>query len=283
MISRNWPAPAKLNLFLHITGRRDDGYHEIQTAMQMLDYGDSLDFHLRSDSRIRRISNNDGLAAEDLCVRAAALLQASAGIYHGVDIELHKRLPTGAGLGGGSSDAATCLVALNHLWQAGMEPEALAELALGLGADVPLFVRGHSAIAEGIGERISPMPLEKCWFMVAWPSLEISTASLYQAPDLTRNTPARKIASWQPDITLRNDFTATTCKLYPEVNNLLDYMQEQPDKMGDARMSGTGGAVFIAFNDERQAGQALATLPSQWQGFIAKAIDESPLAERINL
>ena len=282
MISRNWPAPAKLNLFLHVVGKRDDGYHDIQTAMQLLDYGDSIDFHLRDDGRIKLISSDKGLPKRDLCVHAAALLQTSAGSRMGVDIELHKRLPVGSGLGGGSSDAATCLVALNHLWQLGMDTDRLAKFGLCLGADVPFFVRGHSGIAEGIGELISPMPLEKCHFLVAWPRLHVSTREVYQRLGLTHGGTPRKISSWPTPMALRNDFTDITCELHPEARELLGFMRGlESEAAGEASMSGTGGAMFLAVGSNEQANLALAELPGKWQGLVAAAVDESPLLAKL--
>ena len=279
MISRGWPAPAKLNLFLHVTGRRDDGYHNIQTAMQMLDHGDQLDFHPRDDKRIRISSNSREIPGQDLCVHAASLLQTSSGTHQGVDIKLRKLLPVGSGLGGGSSDAATCLVALNQLWRLGMDTETLARLGLCLGADVPFFVRGRSAIAEGAGELLTPMPLEKCCFLVAWTGVQVSTGTVYQSPHLTRDTEPRKISSWPAEVEPRNDFTEVTCKLYPEVGELLSFMRKLEDAaIGKAAMSGSGGSVFLAFADAREAGKALAKLPQQWYGFVARGVDESPLA-----
>lgn len=282
MISRDWPAPAKLNLFLHVLGKRDDGYHDIQTAMQLLDYGDSMDFHLRDDGRIRLTGDGKGLPKQDLCVHAAALLQASSGCRDGVDIELHKRLPIGSGLGGGSSDAATCLVALNHLWQLGMDTDRLAGLGLCLGADVPFFVRGTSGIAEGMGELISPMPLEKCHFLVAWPKLHVSTGQVYQRLGLTHGGTPSKIASWPAPMALRNDLSDITCEIHPEARELLACMRGlEGEALGKASMSGSGGAMFLAFGDNERASSALAKLPEKWQGLVAAAADESPLLARL--
>ncbi|HEX6549495.1 MAG TPA: 4-(cytidine 5'-diphospho)-2-C-methyl-D-erythritol kinase, partial [Gammaproteobacteria bacterium] len=189
-ISRNWPAPAKLNLFLHITGRRADGYHTLQTLFQFLDHGDLLDFRVRADGRIVRIAGPAGIPPDqDLAVRAAHRLQAAAGVSLGADISLHKRLPAQAGLGGGSSDAATTLVALNRLWGAGLSVEQLAALGLELGADVPVFVKGRAAWAEGVGEQLTPLDeLPEPWFLVIQPAAEVSTRELFQAAELTRNS-----------------------------------------------------------------------------------------------
>jgi 4-diphosphocytidyl-2-C-methyl-D-erythritol kinase len=276
-VSERWPAPAKLNLFLHITGRRADGYHELQTVFQLLDYGDSLRFGVREDGRIRLAAATPGVPEEqDLCVRAARLLQQSTGSALGADIELDKRLPLGGGLGGGSSDAATVLVALNHLWGTGLSPRQLSELGLALGADVPVFVQGRSAWAEGVGERLTPLPLLPRWYLVLHPDCEVATAKVFAAPDLTRNTPSIKMAAFRAG-RVGNDCEAVVRALYPPVGRALDWL----GGFAPARLTGTGACVFAAFEHEAGARAVLAQLPSPWQGFVARGVDESPLRRHL--
>lgn len=275
--SSGWPAPAKLNLFLHICGRRADGYHELQTLFQLLDYGDRLDFVHRSDGVVRRLQGPAGVPeAQDLVVRAARLLQREAGLDHGVDIHLHKRLPMGGGLGGGSSDAATVLVALNRLWRAGLDQQALVDLGLRLGADVPVFVRGHSAWAEGVGERLTAQSLPPRWFLVLHPGVEVATAAVFGAPELTRNSPRIKIPAFDFGRT-RNDCEPVVRVQYPEVGRALDWLGHY----GQARLTGTGACVFAAFDDEARARQVLERVPAGWQAFVARGVDRSPLLARL--
>lgn len=275
--STSWPAPAKLNLFLHVVGRRPNGYHELQTLFQLLDVGDSLRFRLRDDGRIERRSPLAGVPAEqDLCVRAASLLQQVSGTRLGVDIELCKRLPMGGGLGGGSSDAATVLVALNQLWNAGLDEERLAELGLALGADVPVFVRGRSAWAEGVGERLEPVKLPELWYVVLHPGCEVSTAAVFSAPELTRNTPRIRMSAFRAG-QARNDCEPVVRAQHPEVGRALDWLAG----FGQARLTGTGACVFAAFDDEAAARKVLAHVPLPWQGFVARGVNESPLRSRL--
>ncbi len=272
-----WPAPAKLNLFLHVVGRREDGYHELQTVFQMLDFGDSLRFTVRPDGLIRRTLGPDTVApAQDLCLRAAQLLQAAAATSLGADIELHKRLPMGGGLGGGSSDAATTLVALNRIWGTGLSEDRLAELGLRLGADVPVFVRGRSAWAEGVGERLQP--LESCgrWFLVLHPGCEVSTAAVFTAPELTRNTPRIKLSAFRAGRT-RNDCEPVVRARYPEVDRALDWLAG----FAPARLTGTGACIFAGFDAEAEAQRVLASIPAPWQGFVARGVSDSPLRARL--
>jgi len=271
------PAPAKLNLFLHVLGRRPDGYHLLQTAFQFLDYGDQLQFRRRDDGRIRRLDGLPGVDPEaDLVLRAARALQQHAGVRVGADIALDKRLPLGGGLGGGSSDAATTLLALNRLWGLELSLETLAEIGLGLGADVPVFVHGRAAWAEGVGERLTPIELPEPWYLVAWPPLSVSTGAVFSDPELTRNTPPIKISAFRPGAG-RNDCEVLVRRRFPEVGQLIDWMTER----APARMSGTGACVFAAFADEAAARAALAELPAPWQGFVARGRNRSPAHEAL--
>lgn len=271
-----WPAPAKLNLFLHVVGRRADGYHLLQTAFQFLDYGDEIELVDRADGVVRRLVDLPGVPEEsDLAVRAARLLQRHCGVSRGVDIGVHKRLPLGGGLGGGSSDAATVLVALNRIWAAGLTEDDLAGLGLALGADVPVFVRGHAAWAEGIGERLTSLDLEQPWFLVLAPPVTVSTAEVFCDPQLTRTTCPITIS----DFLLGaggNDCEAVVRRLYPEVGQALDWLSGY----GRARLTGTGACVFCAFADEGGARAALEAA-GDWPGFVARGLNESPLLTRL--
>ncbi|MCW8955437.1 MAG: 4-(cytidine 5'-diphospho)-2-C-methyl-D-erythritol kinase [Gammaproteobacteria bacterium] len=278
MLSQDWPAPAKLNLFLHITGQRKDGYHLLQSVFQFLDYSDTLDFNIRDDGEIHRLNTVAGVAeADDLTLRAAKVLQQSAQISQGVDITLNKRLPIGGGVGGGSSDAATTLVALNHLWQAHLTIDQLAELGLLLGADVPVFVRGHAAFAEGIGEKLQVIELPEPWFLVVKPRVHVSTAEIFTDPQLTRNSPAIKICDLQTGAVhfeaLENVCEPIATKHYPEIAQALERLK----RYGHARMTGTGACVFVAFDHEADAQQALNDLPENLPGFVARGMNISPL------
>jgi 4-diphosphocytidyl-2-C-methyl-D-erythritol kinase len=268
-----WPAPAKLNLFLHITGRRDDGYHTLQTVFQFLDHADQLYFALRPGGAIRRFGGPPGVPVEtDLCVRAARLLQQTANIRMGVDIYNEKRLPAGAGLGGGSSDAATTLWVLNRLWGAGLEPASLAELGLHLGADVPVFLFGRAAWAEGVGEVLTPVDLPQPWYLVVNPAVSISTAAVFSAPELTRNSPRMTIRDFVSG-SGRNDCEAVVRHRYPEVAAALDWL----NRFSPARMTGTGAAVFAAFATQAAARAVGRELPAGWTGFVARGVNRSPL------
>lgn len=268
-----WPAPAKLNLFLHITGRREDGYHELQTIFQFIDLMDQLSFTLNEHGAITRSRGMEGVAEEeDLVVRAARLLQQKTDAHQGVDIAVEKSIPAGGGLGGGSSDAATTLVALNHLWKCGLSRQALAQLGVQLGADVPIFVHGTAAWAEGVGELITPVePPEPCYLVVA-PEVAVSTAEIFQSKELTRNTPKAKIRGSLPDGG-RNDCEPVVVKRYPEVGEALQWLSE----FGDARMSGTGSCLFVAMESRGAAEAVQQQLPAQWRGFIVKGMNQSPL------
>jgi 4-diphosphocytidyl-2-C-methyl-D-erythritol kinase len=267
-----WPAPAKLNLFLHVTGRRADGYHDLQTVFQLLDRGDELHFGVRDDGRIRRRRPLAGVADEhDLCLRAARLLQTAAGARHGADIELVKRLPLGGGLGGGSSDAATTLVALNALWGTGLRPDELATLGRRLGADVPVFVHGRSAWAEGVGERLTPLTLAPRWYLVLFPECHVATAEIFDAPELTRDSKPITIPDFLAGRT-RNDCETVVAARYPQVAEALRLLA------GAGRMSGTGASVFAPFDDAAAARRAL---PPGWRGLVARGVDRSPLLDRL--
>ncbi|WP_460857570.1 4-(cytidine 5'-diphospho)-2-C-methyl-D-erythritol kinase [Rheinheimera gaetbuli] len=273
MTTLTLPAVAKLNLFLHITGRRDDGYHNLETLFQLLDAGDELRFSLRQDGAIELDCNNSALINEqNLVLRAARLLQQYSGCSLGCDIYLDKRLPMGGGLGGGSSDAATTLLGLNKLWQLNLPLDVLAELGLKLGADVPLFVRGFTAFAQGIGEKLQPVKLDEKVYLVVTPNCHISTAEVFQHPDLIRNSmpipaDALLITTW------RNDCQPLVERLYPIVAITLQWLVEY----APCQMTGTGASVFAAFPDQTSAQHALAKLPANCRGFIARGVNQSPV------
>lgn len=272
-----WFAPAKLNLFLHITARRADGYHLLQSVFQFLDYGDELYFTVTDESKILRLAGNEQIPPEqDLVCRAAHLLQQTAGIQQGVQIRIDKRLPMGGGLGGGSSDAATTLVALNRLWGCGLDRDALAELGLQLGADVPVFVHGFAAWAEGVGEQLQPMPdLPEPWYVVLAPEVSVSTAKVFSDPQLNRSCPAITIRDFLAG-RAGNVCEAVVCRHYPEVAAAMSALS----RFGPARMTGTGACVFAPFETEQAAQQAWTALSKDWQGFVARGCNESPLYMR---
>jgi 4-diphosphocytidyl-2-C-methyl-D-erythritol kinase len=273
------PAPAKLNLFLHITGRRADGYHLLQTVFQLLDYGDELAFETREDGAIRLQSNLDGVDPEDnLVVRAARALQARIGTVQGADIRLIKRTPMGAGLGGGSSDAATTLLGLNALWNGGLGIDELAHMGLALGADVPVFVRGRSAWAEGVGEVLTPIALPARWFLVIYPGCPVNTAGIFKDPQLTRSTPEMTMAAFLTGKG-HNDCEPVASRMNPEIARALHWLSGY----GTARMSGTGSAVFAAFEDEQAAQEAAAAVPGEWTRFVALGLDRSPVHSALGL
>ena len=268
-----WPAPAKLNLFLHITGRRADGYHLLQTVFQLLDFGDDLTFRVTPDGVITRDYDLPGVSAEaDLVVRAAQALQAHCDLRQGVTIHLNKRLPAGGGLGGGSSDAATTLVALNHLWGCGLSPAELAELGQALGADVPVFIHGHSAWAEGVGERLTPIALPEHWFVVLAPGVNVSTAEVFSHAQLIRDCPPITIRAFLTGAG-QNVCQPVVCAQYPEVAAALEALS----RFAPARLTGTGACVFAPFDSEQAARSAWTELAGQWQGFVAKGVSRSPL------
>lgn len=268
----DWPAPAKLNLFLHVVGRRADGYHLLQTVFRFLDFGDTLNFAPRSDGRIVLRTPLPGVPADqNLTVRAAQCLRQATGTHHGAEISLIKRLPMGGGLGGGSSDAATVLLALNRLWNTRLSSDELQRIGLELGADVPIFVHGHAAFAEGIGEKFHDVDLPAAWYLVLVPPVAVPTAQIFKSPNLCRNTPAIIAEEWRPG-SGGNDLEAVACILYPEIARHLDWLRQ----FGNARMSGSGACVFAEFPNETSARAAHAALPVGIQGFVARGLDRNP-------
>ncbi len=271
-----WPAPAKINPFLHVLGRRADGYHELQAGFQFLDWGDSLRFELLDRPAIERAGWRDVPPDRDLVVRAAALLRERSGVDAGVGIHLTKRLPVGGGLGGGSSDAATTLVALNRLWNAGLDDDQLCALGLELGADVPVFVRGRAAIAGGVGERLQPVDWPECWYLVVDPGVEVSTRAVFEDPELTRNSAPTTIAGLLARGG-RNDCENVVRRRYPEVGRALDWLAEK----GAARMTGTGGCLFVSFETREKAVKARDETPEPWRAMVARGLNRSPLLDRM--
>ncbi|ATO33201.1 4-(cytidine 5'-diphospho)-2-C-methyl-D-erythritol kinase [Dickeya dianthicola] len=277
-----WPSPAKLNLFLYITGRRPDGYHNLQTLFQFLDYGDTLTITPRQDQQIVLLTPLPGVPDEqNLVVRAARQLQAycqQAGLpFAGADIAVDKRLPMGGGLGGGSSNAATVLVALNQLWRSQIPVDALAALGLELGADVPVFVHGHAAFAEGVGERLTPVSPPEKWYLVIHPGVSIPTPLIFADPDLTRDTPVRPLSQLLTQ-TFRNDCEAVARKRFRKVEERLLWLLEY----APSRLTGTGACVFAEFDTESAARQVLNRVPEGLQGFVARGVNVSPLQRRLS-
>lgn len=272
----HWPAPAKLNLFLHVTGRREDGYHSLQTVFRLLDWGDTVALRLREDGAIVRTAGAKGVTAEDdLAVRAARLLADHAGRAPGADIAVEKSIPVGAGLGGGSSDAATVLVALNRLWGLDLHVEVVAAMGQLLGADVPVFVHGHNAWAEGIGELLTPIVLDPAWYLLIDPHCEVATAELFSAPELTRDMPAATISDFDDGVLSDNCFEPLVRARYQAVAEALDWLSDH----APARMSGSGGVVFAEFVS-RSAAQAVARqCPSRFTTRVVKGLERSPLLE----
>ena len=272
-----WPAPAKLNLFLHITGQLDNGYHTLQTIFQFLDYGDSLAIDINDTAQVTLSPQVEGVPLEDnLIYRAAMLLKPMAKDNLGADITLNKILPMGAGLGGGSSNAATTLVALNYLWDINLPLEELATIGLSLGADVPIFVQGFAAFAQGVGEDLTPVSPPQPYYLVIWPGVAVSTQAIFQAPELPRNTPSLTIEQLST-AKLGNDCQEITKNRHPMVASALDWLVEY----APAKMTGTGSCVFGEFKSEQAARQALEKLPKTMHGFVAKGINTSPLAQKL--
>lgn len=271
--ARAYPAPAKLNLFLHVVGRRADGYHLLQTAFRLIDHCDWLHYAPREDGEIRLTRPLQGIEeSEELSVRAARLLQASAGIRQGVDISLDKHIPVGGGLGGGSTDAATTLLVLNRLWKVGASSRQLAHLGLKLGADVPFFLFGKSAFAEGIGEQLTELELAPAWYVVLIPPVVVSTAAVFASPELTPNSKTIKISSFSAGFG-RNDLEPIVCKRHGDVAAHLAWLKQ----FGDARMSGSGSCVFAEFGTEREAQRVLSSVPEGMRGFAVRGLDRHPL------
>jgi len=267
------PAPAKLNLFLHVVGRRTDGYHELQTLFRFVDHGDTLSLRARADGRIERVGEVPGVPPEqDLTLRAAALLQQSSGTRLGVNIELDKRLPLGGGLGGGSSDAATALIGLNRLWGLGWTRSRLQALAVHLGADVPVFVFGRSAFAEGIGDELVAVELPSAWYVVLVPQVVVSTAAVFSDPELTRDSAPLKISRFSAGAG-RNDLEAVTCRRHPAVAGHLAWLRQH----AAAAMTGSGACVFAAFDSQAAALDVFGRRPQGMQGFVARGLDRHPL------
>ena len=283
------PAPAKLNLFLHVVGRRSDGYHELQTVFQFIDLADRVRIARRADRLVRRRPATPGVAeADDLTVRAARLLREECGIDEGVDIGVEKRIPIGGGLGGGSSDAASTLVGLDRLWDLGMDADRLAALAARLGADVPVFVRGRAAWAEGVGERLDPLALEQPWYVLVALPFAVSTTHVFRAPALTRNTPRIRMKSLfrggletpEPPVPIgrlmdatRNDCEPVVRRMHPRVGDALDWLSRH----SRARLTGTGATVFAPFDTRERAVEVAAAVPPPWQGLVARGLNRSPL------
>lgn len=273
-----WPAPAKLNLFLHITGRRDDGYHLLQSVFQMLEYGDELSFDITDDGKISRLTDIPGVAeADDLIVRAAKLLQQTTGTALGANIQIKKVLPMGGGLGGGSSDAATVLVVLNQLWKTGLNLQQLADLGLTLGADVPIFVHGVTAFVEGVGEQILAIDMPEKWFLVIHPQINVSTAKIFTDSGLTRDCSAIRICDLS-GVQLTNVCEPIACKHYPEIAEAISWLSGYNRS---ARMTGTGACVFAEFDLQHEAEDLLQKLPEKWRGFVAKGVNQSPLYRQL--
>jgi 4-diphosphocytidyl-2-C-methyl-D-erythritol kinase len=277
----DYPAPAKLNLFLHVVGRRGDGYHLLQSVFTLIDRCDRIRVKVRDDGVIRRVNDVPGVpAAEDLAVRAASMLKEASGTPKGADIELEKAIPMGGGLGGGSSDAATVLIALDRLWDTGLGSDALQELALSLGADVPFFIFGQPAWAEGVGERLRPVDLPQRWYLVLSPDVQVPTEAIFTAPELTRNTEALKMedfsaqpASFADNRRFRNDLEPVVTARFPAVREHLEWLRRH----GDARMTGSGSCVFAGYDSREAAQRVLEQLPGPMSGFVARGLTHHPL------
>ncbi len=273
----HWPAPAKLNLFLHVTGRRPDGYHDLQTLFQLIDLCDDIGITVRDDGQIERLAGPTGVPPEtDLVIRAARALKAATGTPLGASLRVTKRIPMGGGLGGGSSDAATTLLALNHLWATGLTPEKLADIGLTLGSDVPVFVYGSSAWAEGRGERLQPVELPERWFAVVHPGVHVATAQVFQAPELTRNSPQLTMRAFF-QTGGRNDCESVVRARFPEVAEALDWLA----RSAPARLTGTGACVFAGFASALDAQAVAARVPSRWTSFVTRGLNTSPVRKRL--
>ena len=278
MSTLSLPSPAKINLFLLITGQRSDGYHNLQTLFQLLDFGDKLVFRSNRSGNIKINGNIGGVEEKNnLIFHAATLLQKSAGCDLGCTIDLTKNLPMGAGLGGGSSNAATTLVGLNALWKCGLTANQLSDLGKTLGADVPVFVHGESAFAEGIGDILTPLTLPQRWFLVITPNCHVSTREIFSNPQLTRNSSPIKIRALS-GVEYRNDCQDVVSKLYPAVGSVLQWVENFSAPL----MTGTGASVFCSFDSKSEAQHVLSKLPKQWTGFVAKGVNRSPVHEQLH-
>ena len=272
-----WPAPAKLNLFLHITGRRADGYHELQTLFQLIDLCDELTLSVREDGRIERKAGPAGIAPEDdLSLRAARALKAATLVPYGASISVRKRIPLGGGLGGGSSDAATTLLALNELWACGLSLAELSALALPLGADVPVFVQGSTAWGEGIGERLTPVSVPARWYVIIYPGVAVGTREVFQSPELTRNSPLITIRAFF-ESGGRNDCEPVVSARSPEVAKALEWLR----RSAPAHLTGTGSCVFSTCADAAEAERLAARVPDRWTSFVARGLGVSPVHEQL--
>ena len=270
-------APAKINLFLHITSKREDGYHNLQTIFQLLDYGDEVTFRLRNDGEIKRIYGNETIPYDkDLILRSAYILKKYSKAESGIDIGVIKKIPTGGGLGGGSSNAATVLIALNKLWNLKLPTSELSYMGQTLGADVPVFINGHSAWAEGKGDILTPMNLPRYYYLVVSVNKHISTQEIFTHKALTMSPVQRKISDFSLVSNPHNDCLDAAIELEGEIQQALDHLDSTENHLGVARMTGSGCCVFIAFENKEDAVIAKEKLPSQWSGFVAQAIDRSP-------
>ena len=277
LMPKIWLSPAKINLFLHINSKREDGYHNLQTIFQLLDYYDELTFSPTQDGVITRVSGNESVPEEiDLIVKAAKALQQATGTSLGVDISVVKRIPAGGGLGGGSSNAATTLIALNQLWNTQYSNQQLSEIGLSLGADVPIFIAGHSAWAEGVGEVLTPMSLPKHYFLVVSINKHISTGEIFSHKALTMTPLIGKICDFSELINPHNDCLEAAIDLEGEVLEALEHLKSAKNYLYQPRMTGTGSCVFVEFKHEKDALVALDNLPKQWSGFVAQALNTSP-------
>ena len=277
-VPHHFSAPAKLNLMLHVVGRRADGYHELQTVFQLIDLCDRIEISVREDGVISRPKGPPGVPEfEDLVVRAARALQAATGTALGAEIVIKKRIPMGGGLGGGSSDAATTLAALNALWRTGLTSEQIAAIGVKLGADIPIFVAGRSAWAEGIGERLTPVALgANSWFLVLFPGVAVPTASVFQAAELTRNSPPTTMRGFL-ESGGRNDCEGVVRARFPAVAEALDWL----GRHSPARLTGTGSCVFAKFSRVEDAERIAARVPDQWRAYVARGLDRSPLLDEL--
>jgi 4-diphosphocytidyl-2-C-methyl-D-erythritol kinase len=271
----HWPAPAKLNLFLHVVGRRPDGYHRLQTLFQILDLADKVSIAVRDDGQITRAGSSYSVAAEDdLAVRAARALQGATGTGLGADLRIRKRIPLGGGLGGGSSDAATVLLALNSLWGCRLSLDQLSQIGLPLGADVPVFVQGSSAWAEGVGEQLTPVELPEAWYLIIHPGVGVSTREIFQSAELTRNSPLITIRAFF-ESGGRNDCEPVVRARVPAVAEALEWL----GRLAPARLTGTGACVFAACGSAVEAERLAARVPDRWTSYVARGLNRSPLHE----